>query len=159
MKRRLFFSLFILSLWLDASGFEVRPAYSEACEAVVIELNRFLEPQIDEPELVAILRTLNQTGNQKLPPKFVTKNQARKMGWKPGRDLWGYRKLDGKSIGGDIFSNREGRLPDGKIVWREADLDYRGGPRGPKRIVYSSDGLRRVTVDHYKTFKEVPPCQ
>ena len=159
MKPRFFLSLFIFALVSMPLGYEVRPVYAGACETVVKELNRSLQPKINEPELVAILRTLNKTGNQKLPPKFVTKNQAKKLGWKPGRDLWGYRKLAGKSIGGDIFFNREGKLPGGKRVWREADLDYRGGHRGPKRIVYSSDGLRRVTVDHYTTFKEIPPCQ
>jgi hypothetical protein len=126
---------------------------------VVKDLNQSLHPGIDEQELVAILRTLNETGNRKLPPKFVNKAQARKLGWRPGRDLWEFKKLKGKSIGGDIFFNREGQLPDGKRNWHEADLDYRGGHRGPKRIVYSDDGLRMVTVDHYKTFKEVPSCQ
>jgi ribonuclease T1 len=102
---------------------------------------------------------LNPSRNKSLPPKFVTKKQAKKSGWKPGRDLWESKSLEGKSIGGDIFSNREGHLPDGKRIWREADLDYRGGHRGPKRILYSDDGLRAVTVDHYRTFKEVPPCR
>ena len=134
-------------------------ARAETCESVVRELNRLLEPRVDEKELVSILETLNGSGNRKLPAKFVTKAQAGKMGWKPGRDLWEYRKLEGKSIGGDIFGNREGKLPNGKRRWREADLDYKGGKRGAKRILYSSDGLRMITVDHYKTFKEVPPCQ
>jgi len=146
--------LFFLAIWLVPSQL---PA--ETCESVVKELNATLNPRVDEQELVAILQTLNETGNQKLPPKFVTKNQAKKLGWKPGRDLWEYRRLEGKSIGGDIFSNREGNLPDGERTWHEADLDYRGGHRGPKRIIYSSDGLRMITVNHYETFKEVPPCQ
>jgi ribonuclease T1 len=137
----------------------MRLARGGSCEAVVGELNQSLTSPIDEKELVSILRTLNETDQQKLPPKYVTKNQARKMGWKPGRDLWGVRKLRGKSIGGDVFGNREGRLPDGKRVWHEADLDYKGGKRGPKRILYSTDGLRMVTVDHYRTFEEVPPCR
>jgi guanyl-specific ribonuclease Sa len=81
------------------------------------------------------------------------------LGWNPGSNLWGYDRLKGKSIGGDVFGNREGRLPNGKRAWREADLDYKGGRRGSKRIIYSNDGLRMITVDHYKTFKEVPPCQ
>jgi ribonuclease T1 len=134
-------------------------AGAERCEVVVRELNQVLHPQVDEKELFVILKILNETDNQKLPPKFVTKEQARNLGWKPGTNLWGYDRLKGKSIGGDIFGNREGKLPDGKRVWREADLDYRGGRRGTKRIVYSDDGLRMITVDHYKTFKEVPPCE
>jgi ribonuclease T1 len=158
VKSRLILGLCFFALMWIAPGFEARPALAETCEAVVKELNRSLHPQIDEKELVTILRTLNETGDRKLPPKFVTKKQAKELGWKPGRDLWEYRGLEGKSIGGDLFYNREGRLPDQERVWSEGDLAYKGGHRGPKRIVYS-DGLRMVTVDHYRTFVEVPPCQ
>ena len=159
MKSRFIFSLLVFTLLILSAGSEPSSYSAERCEPVVKGLNQSLLPGIDEQELIAILRTLNGTGNQKLPPKFVNKTQAKKMGWKPGRDLWEYRRLKGKSIGGDIFFNREEQLPDGKRVWHEADLDYRGGHRGPKRIVYSDDGLRMVTVDHYRSFKEVPPCQ
>jgi len=31
--------------------------------------------------------------------------------------------------------------------WTEADLDYACGKRGRKRLVFSDDGLRYVTVD------------
>ena len=132
---------------------------AERCEEVVKNLNQTLHPKIDEKELFVILKVLNETEGKRLPPKFVTKDQARKLGWNPGSNLWGYDRLKGKSMGGDVFSNREGKLPNGKRTWREADLDYKGGKRGSKRIVYSDDGLRMITVDHYKTFKEVPPCE
>jgi len=65
--------------------------------------------------------------------------------------------LRGSSIGGDRFQNREGRLSDNQ--WREADLDYKGGRRGAKRLIFSQDGKRFVTVDHYRTFMEVPQCR
>lgn len=104
-----------------------------------------------------MLRALNQTS--RLPPAFLTKKQARKQGWRPGMDLWEVKSLRGMSIGGDLFRNREGKLADGNRSWREADLDYKGGHRGAKRIVFSDDGKRMVTVDHYKTFREVPACQ
>jgi len=159
MKSRFILFLLILPLVTWVAGLPARPSLAETCEATVKKLNQSLDPRIDAEELVVILRTLNETGNQKLPAKFVTKNQAKKMGWKPGRDLWESKNLVGKSIGGDIFSDREGQLPRGKRVWREADLDYRGGRRGPKRIVYSNDGLRVITVNHYRTFTEVLPCQ
>jgi ribonuclease T1 len=87
----------------------------------------------------------------------VTKQEAQSRGWKPGKDLWTVKGLRGSSIGGDRFNNLEGRLP--KRKWREADLGYKGGPRGGKRLVFSEDGLRFVTGDHYKTFVEVPACQ
>ena len=132
-------------------------ACAQSCEKVVRDVNLRLSPAIDEPELVEILRNLNHTNNKKLPMKFVNKQTARSRGWKPGKDLWSVNALKGSSIGGDRFRNLEGRLPDHK--WREADLDYQGGHRGGKRLVFSRDGVRFVTVNHYKTFTEVPPCR
>lgn len=132
-------------------------ACAASCGKVVRNLNERLAPAIDEPELVEILRTLNRTNHRKLPARFVNKKTAAQMGWKPGRDLWSIAALRGCSIGGDAFWNREERLPEKK--WREADLDYKGGRRGPKRLVFSTDGARYVTVDHYRTFTEVLPCR
>lgn len=136
-----------------------QPAFAEKCEIVVQQLNRQLSLRIDEKELVEMLRALNASGNTALPPQFVTKKQAKKLGWRPGSDLSSIPRLQGKSIGGDHFGNHEGRLPRNIRTWREADLDYKGGRRGAKRLVYSREGQRNVTVDHYNTFHEVPPCQ
>lgn len=130
-----------------------------ACEQVVPELNRRLPARLDEAELVEALRALGASHGRSLPPTFVTKRQAQAAGWRPGGDLWRVPALRGKSLGGDRFGNREGRLPGGKRRWREADLSYRGGRRGAKRLLYSDDGLRFVTVNHYRTFLEVPPCR
>jgi ribonuclease T1 len=132
-------------------------AQPQSCERVVRDLNQRLSSKIDEQELIDILRILNYTTSRKLPIKFVNKQDARSRGWKPGKDLWSLSVFRGASIGGDRFNNREGRLPDKK--WREADLDYKGGHRGGKRLIFSQDGERRVTVDHYKTFIEVPKCR
>lgn len=134
-------------------------AVPDACEAVVREANRSLRPGIDEEELVQVLRSLGVGGSGKLPGKFVTKEKARRAGWRPGRDLWSVPALRGKSIGGDRFADRERRLPREPGGWREADLDYKGGRRGPKRLVYSPGGRRSITVDHYSTFLEVPSCR
>lgn len=130
-----------------------------SCEEVVRDYNRSLSPRINEPELVGVLRTLNNSRNRSLPETFVTKREARSAGWRPGSDLWHVPGLKGKSIGGDRFGNREGRLPAGGRKWREADLDYKGGHRGAKRLLFADDGLRMVTVDHYNTFTEVPACR
>jgi ribonuclease T1 len=135
------------------------PVAADTCADVVHRLNGQLHPKIGEDELVAVLEALNRSGGTRLPSKFVTKRAAERAGWSPGGDLWAYAGLAGKSIGGDVFRNREHRLPDGDRRWREADLDYQGGHRGPKRLVYSDDGLRTVTVDHYRTFVPVPPCR
>lgn len=144
--------LHILAALLLAMAFSAQAA---SCREVVHELNRRLPAPVDEAELAAALTALN--AGPRLPEKFVTKREAQQAGWRPGRDLWQVPALRGHSIGGDRFGNREGRLPPGD--WREADLDYHGGHRGAKRLLFSRQGERRVTVDHYQTFIEVPPCR
>lgn len=154
MSRRLIvFILVFLALGM-LSGIR---GYAASCEEAVLAVNARLTAKIDPQELTEVLRSLNRTHNRKLPPKFVTKRAAQLQGWKPGMDLWSVPGLRGASIGGDNFGNREGRLPGGK--WREADLNYQGGRRGAKRLVFSRDGRRFVTVDHYQNFIEVPACQ
>ena len=60
------------------------------------------------------------------------------------------------SIGGDRFGNREGLLPSASgRKWYECDIDYAGGYRNEKRIVYSSDGLIYYTGDHYESFTQL----
>ena len=94
---------------------------------------------------------IRRTGT--LPENFITKKQARKLGY-GGGDLWRYAR--GKSIGGDRFGNFERRLPDKKgRIWRECDVDYAGGARGAKRLVFSNDGLIFYTADHYESFERV----
>jgi len=88
----------------------------------------------------------------KLPSNYITKSQAKDLGWDSKKaNLWEVAK--GKSIGGDRFSNRERTLPykQGRQYY-ECDIDYDGGHRGAKRIVYSNDGLVYYTEDHYATF-------
>ena len=88
----------------------------------------------------------------KLPSNYITKSQAKDLGWDSKKaNLWEVAK--GKSIGGDRFSNRERTLPykQGRQYY-ECDIDYDGGHRGAKRIVYSSDGIVYYTEDHYATF-------
>lgn len=129
------------------------------CGDAVRELNRQLKSKIDEQELVTVLRSLNVSRNRRLPSSFITKRDARAAGWRPGSNLWSVPSLRGRSIGGDRFGNRERQLPDGGRLWREADLGYHGGHRGAKRLLYADDGLRLVTVDHYRSFREVPACE
>ncbi len=108
---------------------------------------------VDIDGFVAAVQTLDRAG--RLPPRYATKAEAEKLGWRPGQDLC--KAAPGRAIGGDRFMNRERQLPDRQNrVWREADLDYACGARGAKRLVYSSDGLKFVTIDHYWTYQEVP---
>ncbi|AZB41421.1 ribonuclease [Bacillus sp. FJAT-42376] len=90
-----------------------------------------------------------------LPANFVTKSVASQYGWVSSQcnlaDV-----LPGYSIGGDVFSNREGKLPSksGRVYY-EADAYYTSGCRNASRVVYSNDGLYYTTSDHYATFKRV----
>ena len=91
----------------------------------------------------------------KLPVNYITKKEAQDMGWDPSKgnlsDI-----LPGMSIGGSAFGNYEGALPraNGRRYF-ECDIDYDGGYRGAKRLVYSNDGLVFYTEDHYNTFEQI----
>ena len=87
----------------------------------------------------------------RLPENFITKDQARALGW-PGGSLEPY--APGKSIGGDHFGNYEHRLPDGR--YRECDIGTRGKPRGGKRLIFTTNGRTiYYTDDHYETFRKL----
>ncbi|MBR1704520.1 MAG: ribonuclease, partial [Clostridia bacterium] len=83
-----------------------------------------------------------------LPSNFITKKDAEKLGW-DGGSLDAY--APGKCIGGSYFGNYEGKLPKKKgRTYHECDIDTLGKKsRGPKRLVYSTDGLIYYTPDHY----------
>ena len=87
-----------------------------------------------------------------LPDNYITKNEARDLGWEGGSVEY-YQ--DGAAIGGDRFGNREGLLPDGS--WIECDIDTEDEKsRGAKRLVFNlDDGLYYFTDDHYESFVEV----
>ena len=94
-----------------------------------------------------------------LPGNFITKNEAKDLGWVNSEG-----NLDevapGKSIGGDYFGNYEGQLPEKKgRKYYECDIDYTGGYRSSKRIIFSSDGYIFYTEDHYTTFEQLYPYE
>ena len=85
-----------------------------------------------------------------LPLNFMTKKQAKDLGWTGG-------SLEpvapGMCIGGDWFGNYEGLLPEDR-EYTECDIDTLGkDSRGAKRIVFSDDGLIYYTEDHYESFE------
>jgi len=107
----------------------------------------------DVPGFVETVTSLRR--DDRLPARYVTKREAEALGWRPGEDLC--RVAPGRTIGGDRFGNREGRLPAAPgRQWREADLDVDCGRRGARRLVFASDGPIFVTLDHYDSFREVP---
>lgn len=87
-----------------------------------------------------------------LPGNFITKDEARDLGWEGG-GLDEY--AEGFCIGGDRFGNYEGLLPDADgRTWTECDIDtLHAASRGAKRIVFSNDGLIYYTEDHYESFE------
>ena len=90
-----------------------------------------------------------------LPDNYITKTKAKKLGWEQTEgNLWDV--LPGMSIGGGPFNNYDGKLPEeAGRKYKECDIDYNGGARGGKRIVYSNDGLIFYTGDHYETFERL----
>ena len=86
-----------------------------------------------------------------LPSNFITKKEARELGWEGGSVQ---KYLEGAAIGGDKFGNREGILPKASgRQYYECDIDTDGkNSRGAKRIVFSNDGLIYYTEDHYESF-------
>lgn len=85
-----------------------------------------------------------------LPEYYITKREAREQGWIASQGNL-CEVLPGKAIGGDTFSNREGKLPKGKQYY-EADVNYRCGRRNADRVVFTKQGEVWLTKDHYKTF-------
>ena len=87
-----------------------------------------------------------------LPGNYMTKDEARELGWEGGSvEMY----APGYAIGGDVFGNREGLLPEAPDrVYYECDVDTKGeDSRGSHRLVYSNDGLIYYTSDHYESFK------
>jgi hypothetical protein len=148
--RHRFRPVFIVAAFLLAALLAPAALALDAPELRDFAVRVGLKDTVGFSETVTELRTAGR-----LPARYVTKDAAERLGWKPGADLC--RAAPGKAIGGDSFGNRERRLPEAAgRRWREADLDYACGSRGAKRLVWSTDGLIFVTLDHYATFVAVP---
>lgn len=90
--------------------------------------------------------------NHKLPEYYITKKEAKKLGWNPSKGNL-CEVLPGKAIGGDHFSNREKKLPKDEQYF-EADVNYNCGNRNADRIVFTKDGEVYLTKDHYRSFEK-----
>lgn len=85
-----------------------------------------------------------------LPSNYMTKQEARELGWEGGALS---QIVDGMCIGGDVFGNYEGILPE-EDTYYECDIDTLGKTsRGAERIVWSDDFDVYYTEDHYETFE------
>ena len=133
----------------DYDAGEQTEVHDDAEEQTEVE---FELPVTDPQQIVNYLALYGE-----LPENFITKSEARALGWDSKYNYVG-DVAPGKSIGGDRFGNYEGLLPEKKgRTWYECDADYRGKKRGAKRVLFSSDGLYYYTDDHYQTFTEMFP--
>lgn len=89
---------------------------------------------------------------KRLPNYYITKEEAKKLGWKGIKGNLD-KVAPGKMIGGNIFLNREGKLPSSPgRIWYECDINYEGGYRNNYRLLYSNDGIMFKTDCHYTQF-------
>jgi hypothetical protein len=90
-----------------------------------------------------------------LPEYYISKENAEDIGWESKKANLD-RVLPGYMIGGDVYKNKNKKLPDAPgRIWYEADINYNGGFRNRQRVLYSNDGLIFATYDHYHTFYEI----
>ena len=129
---------------------ESKAAAAESSTSVKEETEGSLDPDGSYTSKEDVALYLHLYG--KLPSNFITKKEAKALGWQGG-SLEPY--APGKCIGGDRFGNYEGILPKVKgRTYYECDIDTLGKKkRGAKRIIYSSDGQIYYTGDHYETFE------
>ena len=143
--------LLLLGLWFTG-GFDAQPA--ETADPISNATGYSEELTIDEDgwyySAFDVSLYLHSYGH--LPDNFITKDEARELGWEGGSVE---KFAPGYAIGGDVFGNREGLLPkaDGRKYF-ECDVDTKGeDSRGSHRLVYSNDGLIYYTADHYESFR------
>lgn len=155
MKRALRFILLIaIALCLTGCQQAVRhDAATPGVSSALAPISESREAAPDEDGIYTaagdVAAYLNKYG--RLPHNFITKGQARALGWQGG-NLEPHAQ--GKTIGGDRFGNYEGLLPEkaGRQYY-ECDIDtLNRASRGAKRLVYSNDGLIFYTQDHYDSF-------
>lgn len=138
----------------DEAASESTSAEPDEASAVTTAYTAHTEPLLDEDGTyttkVDVALYIHTYG--KLPANFMTKKQAKKLGWSGG-SLEDF--APGMCIGGDYFGNYEGLLPEDK-EYHECDIDTLGKKsRGAKRIIYSDDGYIYYTEDHYESFEQL----
>lgn len=116
-------------------------------ETSLSEINDEIDKLTSEEVVIPFVKQ-----NGTLPPYYLTKSEAKKKGWVPSQGNL-CEVLPGQAIGGDRFSNREGKLPRGEQYF-EADVNYNCGHRGADRIVFTKEGEVWLTHNHYKSFQK-----
>ena len=120
---------------------------------ISVDWNAKLDEYGEYSTLSEVAAFLRQFGT--LPCNFITKSDAKELGWTAKKDNLG-DVMPGCSIGGDEFQNREKLLPTAKgRTWYECDINAVNGKRSDERLVYSNDGLFYYTLDAHKSFVEL----
>lgn len=132
----------------EPAAAETEIAETEAIETTEAETEPWIDPYGSYTTKEDVALYIHLYGE--LPLNFMTKKQAKALGWEGG-------SLEpvapGMCIGGDYFGNYEGLLPEDR-EYTECDIDTLGASkRGAKRIVFSDDGLIYYTEDHYESFE------
>ena len=90
-----------------------------------------------------------------LPSNYITKKEARDLGWSDGADNLS-EVAPGKNIGGDEYNNADKMLPEeeGRVFY-ECDVNVEPGERGKEKVIYTNDGQIFYTGDNMETFEQV----
>ena len=129
----------------DRSDADPSPTAEPAGEAQITEDGSYT----GKDEVAAYLHTYGR-----LPGNYITSEAAKNLGWDGEGDLWAIQS--GAALGGDDYANLSGLLPsDGERSWKQCDVNYNGGIRGPERLCYSNDGLIYYSPDRFTTFVEI----
>jgi hypothetical protein len=105
-----------------------------------------------------LVESLSRTGS--LPPEYVTKLDAARAGWAPGKAPGRY--IPGGQIGGDLFHDPGsiGLPTESGQTWYEADVGLNNlmsrSSQGGWRLLYSDHGEAFVTSNHYQDLYRLP---
>lgn len=149
-NKNLWFSIAAVVLLVLGFWFLLKPNASEVVSAASPE-NQNIERIEALTETSRVAEYVKQ--RHQLPPYYLTKNQAKRQGWVPAQGNL-CEVLPGKAIGGDIFGNRERKLPKGKKYY-EADVNYHCGNRGADRLIFTKQGEVWLSTDHYRSFRKL----
>ena len=143
--------IFVFGIYLGNSKRDILPTAAYIANTISEES---LESEESSENIVSSISDINikENGNytskadvalyihtyNKLPNNYISKKDASAAGWN--------QETDNLDI---ILPKAEGRR------YYEADIDYDGGSRNSKRIVYSSDGLIFYTEDSYENFERL----
>ncbi len=129
------------------------PPIHERCRCDILRILAAFAGTATQDGLMGADYIVKLTGE--LPTDYITKREAKALGWVSWQGNLDKVAPD-KSIGGEVYRNRNGHLPDklGRI-WYEADINYNGGFRNNHRLIFSNDGLIFATYDHYMTFVQI----